>query len=608
MKTGIKETNSNKFGLDGVQIALLANRMQNIVRKMANTLGRTGRSGVLNTALDFSCAIITNENELLVVGDSLPIHVMNGPNLTSKWLKLFHPDLRRGDAFYHNSPYHGNSHAADHCVMAPVIDEEGNHHFTVFVKAHQADTGNSLPTTYNAAARDVYEEGALIFPVIKVQENYQDIDDIIRICKMRIRVPEQWWGDYLAMLGAVRIGERELLALGAEIGWDNLHSFAWEWLNYSEQCMIAAIKALPSGRATVSGAHDPFLGLNEGIPFRVTVEIDSEEAIFEVDLRDGPDCVSYGLNLTEATASSGAMIGVYNSVKNTVPKNAGSQRRIHIRLRENCAIGIPQHPVSCSAATTNLSDRVINSVQRALSEISDGIGQAEGGLYNGPYAGVISGRDPRIGNAPFMNQLHLAFTGGAATPTTDGWLTALHSGSAGMLMKDSVEIDELLYPLLVKEIRLLKDTEGVGRRRSAPSLRVEYEPIDTEMGVMFNSDGTIFPARGARGGGDGHCAEQYIRDKSGQLCKVDSYGRVILKPGESIIGVCSSGGGYGHPHERESERVRQDVIEGWISNIQAKEVYGVIIDDTNTIDFIATQELRNRMSIDKRRTDSFSSI
>ena len=42
------------------------------------------------------------------------------------------------------------------------------------------------------------------------------------MCQMRIRVPEQWWGDYLATLGAARVGEREILALGREIGWDTL--------------------------------------------------------------------------------------------------------------------------------------------------------------------------------------------------------------------------------------------------------------------------------------------------------------------------------------------------------------------------------------------------
>ena len=40
---------------DGVRMAILSNRMESIARKMQNTLFRTGRSGVLNTAHDFSC-------------------------------------------------------------------------------------------------------------------------------------------------------------------------------------------------------------------------------------------------------------------------------------------------------------------------------------------------------------------------------------------------------------------------------------------------------------------------------------------------------------------------------------------------------------------------
>ena len=45
--------------VDGVRLAVLANRLEAISRSMMNTLVRTGRSGVLNTAQDFSCAIFT---------------------------------------------------------------------------------------------------------------------------------------------------------------------------------------------------------------------------------------------------------------------------------------------------------------------------------------------------------------------------------------------------------------------------------------------------------------------------------------------------------------------------------------------------------------------
>ena len=190
--------------LDGVQMAIVNKRMEAICAKMANTLLRTGRSGVLNSARDFSCCIVTAENRLLTVNESLPIHVLRGADMMCESMQEFHPDLKRGDAYLHNSPYHGCSHPADHTILVPVVDDEGVHRFTMVAKAHQADCGNSIATTYHGSARDVYEEGALIFPAVQIQRGYEDIEDIVRMCRLRIRVPDQWWGDYLAACSARR--------------------------------------------------------------------------------------------------------------------------------------------------------------------------------------------------------------------------------------------------------------------------------------------------------------------------------------------------------------------------------------------------------------------
>ncbi len=115
----------------------------------------------------FSCCIVTRDCELLHAEESLPIHVLSGPDLMAKSMHEFHPDLKAGDVFLHNSPYHGDSHPADHTLLMPVIDKKGEHQFTLLAKAHQADIGNSISTTYHGTARDVYEEGALIFPASK---------------------------------------------------------------------------------------------------------------------------------------------------------------------------------------------------------------------------------------------------------------------------------------------------------------------------------------------------------------------------------------------------------------------------------------------------------
>lgn len=184
------QTSDQTAELDGVTLAILNKRFEGITRKMANTLLRTGRSGVLNIARDLSCCVVTADCRLLVTNEALPIHVLSGPDIMCRIMQDFHPKLAAGDAFLNNSPYHGCSHAADHSLLAPIVDSHGVHRFTVVVKAHQADIGNTIPTTYHGAARDVYEEGALVFPCVRVQEKYETNADFIRICEARIRVPE----------------------------------------------------------------------------------------------------------------------------------------------------------------------------------------------------------------------------------------------------------------------------------------------------------------------------------------------------------------------------------------------------------------------------------
>ena len=89
---------------DGVRMALLSSRMESIARKMQNTLFRTARSGVLNTAHDFSCVVLTADCRLLAAAESLPIHIMIGPDMMARAVQKYHPELKRGDAFLHNSP------------------------------------------------------------------------------------------------------------------------------------------------------------------------------------------------------------------------------------------------------------------------------------------------------------------------------------------------------------------------------------------------------------------------------------------------------------------------------------------------------------------------
>ena len=583
-------------------LALLNNRFEAVARAMMNTLLRTARSAILNTARDFSCCILTADDQLLAMAESLPIHVMSGPDLIARYMKDVHPVLRPGDAFLHNSPYHGNSHAADWCVVIPVLDGDGVHHYTVLAKAHLADCGNSVPTTYVADASDVYNEGALIFPCVKVQENYEDREDIIRMARMRIRVPDLWYGDFLALLGAARIGERRLLELVGEVGRDSLVAYERDWFDYSEDRMIAAIRRMPRGTVTREGRHDPVPGMPDGVPVRAVVTVDPDDARIEVDLRDNLDCQPCGLNLTEATARTAAMMGVFTGLGSVVPLNAGTFRRLTVQLRENCVVGIPKHPFSCSAATTDLSELTAGLVALALGDLGEGFGLAQIGRAQPASMSVISGTDPRRGGEPFVNQLILAVTGGAGSPNADGWLTILGIGAAGFLFRDSVEIDEMKYPIIVHEQRIVPDSEGAGRYRGSPGARVVFGPIDgCDLDVVYLSDGTYNASDGVRGGLPGACASQRKLAVDGTLsAELGAYAQVRLRPGERLVGHTCGGGGYGSPYERDPQRVADDVRQGWITAARALAVYGVSLAADGEVDPEVSSIRRSELEAEAR--------
>ena len=583
----------NSTTITGVDLALFHRRIEGITRKMQNTLLRTARSGVINTGRDFSCCILTAGCELVSVAESLPIHVMAGPDQMAQSMLDLHPDLKPGDAFLHNSPYHGCSHAADLSVLVPVFDRDGVHRFTVLAKAHQADIGNAIPTTYHAAARDVYEEGALIFAATKVQSDFRDIPDIIRLCEMRIRVPEQWRGDYLASLGAARVGERELQALVDDLGWERFQALITGWFTYSEQVMGQAIARLPAGTATGSTSHDAFPGTGpNGIPIKAEIAVDPANELIEVDLTDNVDCLPNGLNLSEACARTAAMVGTFNSLGLDVPTNAGSFRRLRVHLRENCVVGIPRHPTSCSVATQNVADRLTSAVQLAFAKLGEGFGLAETGAVQTAAQAVVSGLDPAHHNRPYVDQLILGDTLGAAGPDADGWLAMITTGTAGMSFYDSVEVDELRHPILVHQRRLVPDTEGPGRHRGAPASLVELGPRLAPMEVLYQSDGTRHPPQGARGGGPGGAAKNYITRADGTHEEADGWAQVVLEPGDTVTGISCGGGGYGPPEKRDAEAVAADVMAGLISRDRAQEIYKVATDETGRLYAKATQKLR----------------
>ena len=66
---------------------------------------------------------------------------------------------------------------------------------------------------------------------------------------------------------------------------------------------------IPRIARRAGNSHDPMPNVKGGTPIKVSVEADPRAGVLTVDLRDNPDCVAAGINLTESTATTAAMVG-----------------------------------------------------------------------------------------------------------------------------------------------------------------------------------------------------------------------------------------------------------------------------------------------------------
>ncbi|MSO75304.1 MAG: hydantoinase B/oxoprolinase family protein [Alphaproteobacteria bacterium] len=579
--------------LDPIQVSVMANRLDGIVREMTNTLLRAARSAVISSARDFSCCLVTGDDQLLASAEGLPVHIFGCHIQTANMRRYHGQDIHRGDAYLDNDPYGGNTHPADHTFMVPVFFE-GEHLFTSVAKCHMADIGNSIPSSYFVLARDVYHEGALIFPGVRIQRDFRNINDIVRMCRARIRVPDQWYGDYLAGLGSARVAERRLEEFCAKYGARAVQRFMADWFDYSERRMIDNIRRLPKARLVNKGRSDPLEGiLPAGLELTVKIEIDPGEAMIHIDLSDNPPCVDVGLNTSLGAATSAVVGAVFNALEKDVPRNAGSFRRLRFTYAEESVVAAPKFPHSCSMGTTNVAERLVNITQSAFAQLGDGHGLSEGGTGLGVGMAVISGKDHRRADAPFVNRMMLSTNGGPSSPVADGWVNYAIPVIAGLMYRDSVEVDELKHPIRVRSLALVADSAGAGRHRGAPAQQIELTPTGNDVTVVISCDGQHAPPRGVVGGLAGTPGATWLVGENGDTSRLPNVVQVVLGKTQSLRGRDSSGGGYGDPLERDPQRVWHDVLEGWESRDKASDTYGVIFtgeidDDSLAVNTAAT--------------------
>lgn len=561
--------------VDNFLMLVLRRRFEAIIREMTYALFKSGRSGVLNTAMDFSCSLTDSKFQTISVALGLATHV-GAIELIPRSVAEKHGDaLRPGDCFAHNDSYLGNTHCGDFTLCVPVF-HKGKVCFYTIARAHFADIGFPIPTTYHSTARDAYEEG-LTFPCVRIQRDYQDIPEVLDIAKANIRAPEQFYGDYLACVAAVRTGERRLQELCEKYGPDVVEEFIEQFQDYSERMAMDAIAGMPKGKVTRTTYYDSSLPqYPKGLPITATLEVDPDRKMITIDVTDNIDNVPLGINLTESTTLSTSRMVSLNVLGPKVPRCTGAFRRIEVKMREGAMIGKPKFPAATSCATTNVNHAFGSHLFTLFADISPDYGAAYGPSGLPGSCPVVSGVDPRNNDSPFVNQILLGAWSGPAVAGAEAWLAYVSSGSQGYPWQPSIEITEQQQPLLIEEIGIRVDSGGAGEFQGGPGSRVVFQAHLTPVRMVINSAAHDNPPQGVRGGGTAAPTRIWKQDTSGNLTDLGIDIDIVLQPGERLISEGCGGGGYGDPSLRSAEKVAYHLREGWITPEFSRRYYGTV--------------------------------
>jgi N-methylhydantoinase B len=206
----------------------------------------------------------------------------------------------------------------------------------------------------------------------------------------------------------------------------------------------------------------------------------------------------------------------------------------------------------------------------------------------------FSGVDTKTGK--HWATLSSALIGNGADFASDGDNGMVHHSIAGSGggVGGSIELTEAGFPLTVDSYQLVPDSGGAGKNRGGLGSRLRIRLLSPATVFAFIEKAKA-PHWGIGGGKEGLRNYSVIQPEGQKEFEVLKTSGLQLEAGCRVTATAGGGGGYGSPFERDIEKVRRDVMNGYISIEQARGNYGVAIDPlTFKVDVSATRKLRGR--------------
>jgi N-methylhydantoinase B len=151
------------------------------------------------------------------------------------------------------------------------------------------------------------------------------------------------------------------------------------------------------------------------------------------------------------------------------------------------------------------------------------------------------------------------------------------------------------YPVRLLRYEINRDSGGAGRWRGGAGVIREFELLAPSAMLSNRIDANLYPPWGINGGrmgGTGRCIVNPGRPDQREIAPIAD--GTLLRRGDVFRMETGGGGGWGHPFDREPDRVRSDVLGGFVSVERAREEYGVVLKGSQCeLDREATDALRS---------------
>ena len=564
--------------VDPVTLQLVDNALSALADEMALIIFRTAHSTTVRDSMDFSTSLCDPTGEQVAQAVTVPFHLGAVPEAIKTLKDRYGDSLAPGDVFVMNDPFDGGMHTPDIFVFRPVFVGATLIGFAC-TTAHHADVGGRMPGSAATDNTEIYQEG-LRLPWVRLYAAGEVVDDIERVIRKNVRIPEMTMGDIFAQVAACEAGAAGLVELAERYGTDELATVMSALLDYTERLVRSEIESWPDGTATFTDYLDSDGIDTVAVPITVHLTIQGDRII--ADFSDSGPMTRGALNCTHSVTAASVYLAVRSALATLVPNTAGAFRPVETITRPGTVTHVAMPGASSMRGVTGF--RIVDAVNGALAQLLPDRVPAAG--EGGNTLAIFGGES---GGARFIYYELVCGTWGGS-PHGDG--NDGLSNPASTAANIPVETAEAEFPVLIERYGLVSDTGGAGHWRGGLAIERTWRLLAPHATLSVRSDRQVRRPYGLSGGGDGAPSSNVIRRRDGTVEACPPMFNAELVEGDVFEHRIAGGGGWGDPLTRDPAAVARDVLNEKLTRARAREDYGVCLDDDGRVDADATAAAR----------------